>query len=535
MSLNTNLASPALSPHQQDSPLPAVLPPSSPDVANPSEPALSNHTAANSPLLITNEVNQSAASIAEHSAPEKSDRSSSASSEADSANSDDEIASLKKAAAQGDAQAQFDLGESYDDGDGVKENKEKAFKWYSRAAEQGHVDAQYNLGILYANGEGVQPNDKLAFKWFQKAADQGDPCAQYMLGQMYRSGRSVLKDKVKAAEWFEKSANQGHVEAQGILGYMYLQGLGVEKNKVKAAELLSKSAEQDDPSAQHYLALMYQFGKGVKKNQREAVYWFRKSAGQGYAMAQHDLAMIYKNGEGVEKNSEEAFMWCHKAADQNYREAMKSLSSFYKEGQGVAEDLLLATYWMMRFYEPRGGEHIALDGGSELYQFIPNILQNYPQFAYIKTLSFVSLKSSEKAIPSIAKIIESNPKIKQIKLNYLHYLNEGEVRALSEALKFNTNLTHLEYPSEELSKEIVGQLELLLTQNNDIAELRKYVDDHPLIYTVDIPTEVIEILDEQIIVSYIKSGQTKEATKKAIDEFLIIAGMTPLANDSKIT
>ena len=49
------------------------------------------------------------------------------------------------------------------------------------------------------------------------------------------------------------------------------------------------------------------------------------------------------------------------------------------------------------------------------------------------------------------------------------------------------------------------------------------------------PSFAKEILDKQIIISYIKSGQTKEATKKAIDEFLMIARTTALASDSKIT
>jgi hypothetical protein len=40
-------------------------------------------------------------------------------------------------------------------------------------------------------------------------------------------------------------------------------------------------------------------------------------------------------------------------------------------------------------------------------------------------------------------------------------------------------------------------------------------------------------LDKKIIVSYLKSGQTKEATKNAIDEFLMIASTTALAKDSK--
>ncbi|MDA0238165.1 MAG: hypothetical protein O3B03_06590, partial [Proteobacteria bacterium] len=34
----------------------------------------------------------------------------------------------------------------------------KAVKWYRRAAEQGNAKAQYNLGLMYDNGQGV-PQD----------------------------------------------------------------------------------------------------------------------------------------------------------------------------------------------------------------------------------------------------------------------------------------------------------------------------------------------------------------------------------------
>ena len=511
MSLNANLVSPPLSPQQQDSALPAALPPSTPDVANPSEPTLSNRAAINSSVENIDEINQPLNPITEHSAPEKSDRSRRASSEAASANADDEIAAMKKAALSGDAEAQCELGASYDKGDGVKENKEKAFKWYCRAAEQGHTVAQFNLGLMYADGEGVQPNDKLAFEWFQKAADQGDPDAQFMLGQMYRRGNGIAKNKVKAVELWREAANQHH------------------------------------PLAQNSLALMYQFGKGVEKNQDEAITLFRRSAGQGCANAQYSLAEIYTmpkyalaamytNGEGVEKNSEKAFMWCQKAADQNHREAMKTLSNFYKEGQGIAKDLLLATYWMMKFQMASTGKQINFVGESELFEFVPNILENYAEFGNVKSLRFnLTKKSSVENNARIAKIIRSNSKIDCIVLFYWKELDENSVDEIAEALKVNTNLTDLQYSCEKLPKETAAQIEFLLSRNRDIAELRQYVLDHPLVSTVDIPTDVINILDEQIIVSFIKSGQTMEATKIAIDEFLMIAGTTPLAKDSKIT
>ena len=114
MSLNSSAAQPPLSPQQQDTGLPAALPPDTPDVANPSEPeqtepVLANRSANNSSAELAVELNQPPTLIAEHSAPEKSDRSSSASLEAESAITDDEITSLKKAAEQGNAEAQYKL------------------------------------------------------------------------------------------------------------------------------------------------------------------------------------------------------------------------------------------------------------------------------------------------------------------------------------------------------------------------------------------------------------------------------------------
>jgi TPR repeat protein len=536
MSLNANQVTPPLSPQQQDSPLPAALPPDTPGVENPSGPTLSNRAAINSSVEIVDVVNQLPTPIVEHSAPEKSDRSRRASSEAESANADDEFTALLKAAEQGDAESQYQLGDRYFNVDGVEATKELAFKWYGRAAAQGHSEAQFDLGLMYANGVGVQRDEKMSLKWMQMSADQGNSDAQCILGQMYKKGQGVKKDIVKAAELFRKSADQGDSVAQFMLGQMYRVGLGVEKNKVKAVELLRKAAEQDHPPAQHEIALMYQDGKGVKKNQGEAISWFQKSAEQGHAMSQYALAQMYTSGESVEKNNEKAFIWCQSAADQNHRDAMKLLSNFYKEGHGVEKDLMLATYWMMKIFMQLSDKRIFFSEESELFEFIPNILENYVEFKNVKSLQFILLNfNSVENIARIIKIIRSNVKIDSIVFYDLKKPDESSIIALAEALKFNTNLTELDFYRDNSSKETAAQIDLLLTQNKDIAELRQYVKKHPLIFTTDIPVDIIKILDKQIIISYIKSGQTKEATKKAIDEFLMIARTTALAKDSKIT
>ncbi len=54
-------------------------------------------------------------------------------------------------------------------------------RWYRKAAEQGSARAQYNLGHAYYNGEGVVKDPEEAVRWYRKAAEQGDADAQRAL------------------------------------------------------------------------------------------------------------------------------------------------------------------------------------------------------------------------------------------------------------------------------------------------------------------------------------------------------------------
>jgi TPR repeat protein len=136
---------------------------------------------------------------------------------------------LKKDAEGGDAKAQNGLGVMFYTGEAVSKDAsgktlsndpEKAAAWFHRSAAQGYADAQFNLGLLYANGEGVPKDPAKAVELFQKAAEQGNADAQNNLGVMYYAGEGVPRDTAKAAEWFKKAAAQGNVDAQANLDAM---------------------------------------------------------------------------------------------------------------------------------------------------------------------------------------------------------------------------------------------------------------------------------------------------------------------------
>lgn len=79
----------------------------------------------------------------------------------------------KEHADAGDAQAQWNLGLCYDDGEGVSMDQEKAVYWYKKAADQGYIPAYSSLGQCYEYGSGVSKNLDEAIYWYKKAADVG--------------------------------------------------------------------------------------------------------------------------------------------------------------------------------------------------------------------------------------------------------------------------------------------------------------------------------------------------------------------------
>ena len=62
----------------------------------------------------------------------------------------------RKAAEQGQARAQDNLGDCYYYGNGIEQDYQTAVEWYRKAAEQRYARAQYDLGYCYEQGQGIE-------------------------------------------------------------------------------------------------------------------------------------------------------------------------------------------------------------------------------------------------------------------------------------------------------------------------------------------------------------------------------------------
>jgi hypothetical protein len=87
----------------------------------------------------------------------------------------------KQAAELGMPEGQFLWALCLSKGYGVARDETEGFKWLCKAAGQGFANAQSNLGYCYDNGIGVSKDEYEAVKWYRKAAEQGDTGAQEAL------------------------------------------------------------------------------------------------------------------------------------------------------------------------------------------------------------------------------------------------------------------------------------------------------------------------------------------------------------------
>ena len=67
----------------------------------------------------------------------------------------------------------------YEKGQGVLGDYREAVKWYRKAAEQGDASAQNNLGVMYADGAGVLQDYVTAYAWANVAEANGNDVKKF--------------------------------------------------------------------------------------------------------------------------------------------------------------------------------------------------------------------------------------------------------------------------------------------------------------------------------------------------------------------
>jgi TPR repeat protein len=128
---------------------------------------------------------------------------------------------------------------------GDKRDYTQAIEWYRRAAEQGEAISQVNLGLMYSSGQGVPQDYAQAVVWYRAAAEQGNATAQNNLGTLYYNGQGVPKDYAQALVWYRKAADQGNAGAKSNLSNLNF-GQPAVSHQTQAEQVVT--AQVSDPS-----------------------------------------------------------------------------------------------------------------------------------------------------------------------------------------------------------------------------------------------------------------------------------------------
>jgi uncharacterized protein len=162
------------------------------------------------------------------------------------------MAMVRAKAESGDVVAQFSLGEwlYY----GTPETA-RGVEWFGKAAAQGYAPAEFQMGQLYDFGFVVGQSDSEALAWYRQAAAHGSAAGFRQVGEFYRRGRGVMADLAEAARAYRQAADRDDLRAQSQLGQMLLNGTGVARD-YRAAYLWFSVAAQQTPLVDNYKALI---------------------------------------------------------------------------------------------------------------------------------------------------------------------------------------------------------------------------------------------------------------------------------------
>ena len=240
------------------------------------------------------------------------------------ATSNQGVTFLEKAAAQGDAGTQYELGAIFMYGrNGIQKDYEQGRKWWNLALGQKHVKTMESVAPAYQNGKFGYPVDLV------KSKDLVE-----LLVEAYRDGRyGVAPDAARQHYW------------AGELKY-FDRLFEMAGGDYQPLDDLRQRADDGDVQAQYQLGRQLLIA-GPAVERQKGLQWIERAAEGGYAEAQYRLVTYYENQAHIMRdNPWRGIALLQAAARQNHLPAMGTLALAYEKGRhGLVRDFVQARSW----------------------------------------------------------------------------------------------------------------------------------------------------------------------------------------------
>lgn len=196
------------------------------------------------------------------------------------------------------------------------------------AAEKRNANAQYRLGITYEQGVGVPSDDAIAARLYEMAAKQHFAAAENALGQLYEIGRGVPKNLASAFMYYSLSARHGNVLGKYNLGRAYALGFATGTQQIHAALIPMRRTTPMPPFSPtsggdelHHLN---------REDPSRACQIWEDPATKGLPLAEKALADCYRDGIGFQRDLKKAQRWYTAAAHATGAVASEARSELAK-------------------------------------------------------------------------------------------------------------------------------------------------------------------------------------------------------------
>ncbi len=252
---------------------------------------------------------------------------------------------LRRAIQLGHDGARFILAKAYRDGDGIPRDPAQAMALYREIynEEPGDTKVQLALGDAYERGVGVAQDRRMAAEFFAQAARQGDPDGQIRLGLAYLYGGGVERDSRTAEQWLSQAGEAGQIDARLQLGSLKLSGLSTAVDSEGAFASYLRAAEGGSPLAMIEVSRALANGTGTQLDPGLAKTWLERAASLGSPDAMFELYRL--NDIAAKPNVREADRWLRQAAEKGHPGAMYRLAFRYQQGSSDKERAM-AREWL---------------------------------------------------------------------------------------------------------------------------------------------------------------------------------------------
>lgn len=236
-----------------------------------------------------------------------------------------------KLAKKGNAEAEYKVGEMYETGFGVKEDKTEAMNWTTKAANQGHETAGFKLLYWDVEKNGINTANKDKFDALKAKAESGNPQAEYYIGKMHARGVGMKKNSDKALQWLNKAALVGVLEAEREVTLVR-----EDKRKQALSRQRANKKKQADLKARHEKERL------IKQKQQDKLQQQKKTEAKVRSdeIAKQNKVSAEARVKADKKSAEKAKLLAQKEADAKAKKVAKAEIAAKKQREAQKKALM---------------------------------------------------------------------------------------------------------------------------------------------------------------------------------------------------